>query len=200
MLRFAPRNLVVASTALAGLLSLASLPAAHPAEAADPSYCHAQFRACLARFSHRTCDIRYNNCMAYSSAPTTSIYIGGFPRFRRHHKDDPKTPPKTDPKGPIGGGDTTVPKDKTGTNAPAGPKTTGGGGTYTSQGWHATKPGGTYTSQGWTVTKGSGSGTSSGGGKGGGVNTGGGGKPQQQQFSFRSNGGGGAGGRSGGRR
>jgi hypothetical protein len=174
MFMFIRRNLVVASTALAGLMSVAFLPATSPAEAADASYCHAQFRSCLARFSHRTCDIRYNNCMAYSVAPTTSIYIGGFPRGRRHHKDDPKTPPKTG--GGNGGGGVKV--LGTGTYSTGGVKVLGTG-TYGTGGG---KGGG----------GGSGSGTSAGGG--------GGGKPQQQQFSFRSSGGGFGGGRSGGRR
>ena len=126
MLRFAPRNLVVASTALAGLMSLASLPAAGPAAAQDASYCHAQYRACATRFSARTCNTRYNNCMAYSSAaPSTTIVIGGFPRFHRpKDKGDPKTPPPktggggTGPKGPVIVGDIKVPKG--GVNAPAG--------------------------------------------------------------------------------
>jgi hypothetical protein len=175
----APRSLTVTTAALAGLMSVALLPSASPAAAADAAYCHAQYRSCQARFNTRTCDRRYESCMAYSSAPST-VVIGGFPRLRRH-KDHggPKTPPP-----------------KTGGGEPKSPKASG---SYTSTGW-VVKGGGSYTSSGW-VTSGSGGGKSGSGG----ANAGGGGKPPQQQL--RSAGGGrpsvirfGGGGRSGGRR
>jgi hypothetical protein len=181
----APRRLTVTTAALAGLMSVAQLPSASPAAAADAAYCHAQYRACQARFNTRTCDRRYETCMAYSSAPSP-VVIGGFPRLRRHkHHGEPKAPtPKT------GGGE---------------PKSPSAGGSYTSGGW-VVKGGGSYTSSGW-VTSGSGGGKSGSGG----ANAGGGGKPQQQQQQLRSgggrttfvrSGGGGhsGGGRSGGRR
>ena len=196
MLRVAPRNLIVASTALAGLMSAVFLSTIGPAAASDASYCHAQFRACLARYSTRTCDARYDYCLAYSAAPAPSVVILGIPRFHRRHKDDPKTDPKIPPKpGPIGN---PVPKaPTTGTNAPGGPKT---GGSYTTipGGWHATTGGGRGPGGGVVVTNtpggrggttnpggsnagGGGGGSWTGGGTQGGGPVGGGGRPTQNK-------------------